>query len=36
VPGAGAALTAILDGRGTERLAARATKFYREAPPGSW
>jgi hypothetical protein len=29
VPGAGAVLTAILDGRGTEQLAARATKFYR-------
>jgi hypothetical protein len=29
VPGAGAALTAILDGRATEQLAARATKFYR-------
>ncbi|MGC9669327.1 EcsC family protein [Planosporangium sp. 12N6] len=30
VPGAGAVLTAILDGRGTEQLAARAAKFYRE------
>jgi hypothetical protein len=29
VPGAGAALTAILDGRATEQLAARATEFYR-------
>jgi uncharacterized protein (DUF697 family) len=29
VPGAGAALTAVLDARSTERLAARATKFYR-------
>jgi hypothetical protein len=29
VPGAGAALTAVLDGRATEQLAARATKFYR-------
>ncbi|HEV7898638.1 MAG TPA: EcsC family protein, partial [Planosporangium sp.] len=29
VPGAGAALTAILDGRSTELLAARATEFYR-------
>ncbi|GII25467.1 EcsC family protein [Planosporangium mesophilum] len=29
VPGAGAALTAILDGRSTELLAARAAKLYR-------
>jgi uncharacterized protein (DUF697 family) len=29
VPGAGAALTAVLNGRDTERLAARAIKFYR-------
>jgi hypothetical protein len=29
VPGAGAAFTAILNGRATEQLAARATKFYR-------
>jgi hypothetical protein len=29
VPGAGAALTAIVDGRATEQLAVRATKFYR-------
>jgi hypothetical protein len=29
VPGAGAALTAILDGRSTELLAARASKLYR-------
>jgi hypothetical protein len=28
-PGAGAVLTAVADGRSTERLAARATKFYR-------
>jgi hypothetical protein len=29
VPGAGAALTGILDGRATEQLAVRAAKFYR-------
>jgi hypothetical protein len=29
VPGAGAALTAVLDGRATEQLATRARKFYR-------
>jgi hypothetical protein len=29
VPGAGAALTAVLDARSTERLAARASRFYR-------
>jgi hypothetical protein len=29
MPGAGAALTWVLDGQSTERLAARATKFYR-------
>ncbi|GAA1807801.1 EcsC family protein [Planosporangium flavigriseum] len=29
VPGAGAVLTGLLDGRATEQLAVRATKFYR-------